>query len=178
MYSSLDQTALNITHSILSSALSGTELEWEERSGRSSGGTVIFVIHDLGASQPYRQFGLMTHQRICLGPCKSQRTRVRDEGDIQGCGLFSWTGVNQRAWRSRASWRAMIQLAFMSRMSHSQSREEAMLACWRKPLVLIINDVGLCGVGPEQAYCGIAWSCMYITWRNLWKSFKLKRNRP
>ncbi|KAF3832336.1 hypothetical protein F7725_026001 [Dissostichus mawsoni] len=64
---------------------------------RSSRGTVIFVIHDLSASQPYRQFGLMTHQRICLGPCSSQWTGLREEGDIQGCGLFSWTGVNQWA---------------------------------------------------------------------------------
>ena len=94
---------------------------------------------------------------------KSQRTRVREEGDIQRCGLFSWTGVNQWAWRSGASWRAMIRLAFMSRMSHSQSRGEALLACWRKPLVLIINDMSLNGLGPERAYCEIAVKIWYVT---------------
>ncbi len=63
----------------------------------SSSGTVTFVIHDLGASYPHRRFGLMTHQRVCVGPSKSQRTRVREEGDNRGCGLFSWPEVNQWA---------------------------------------------------------------------------------
>lgn len=51
----------------------------------------------------------------------------RDEGDIQGCDLFSWTGVNQWAWTSRASWRAKIRLGSTSRKSCSQSQEDAML---------------------------------------------------
>lgn len=59
----------------------------------ASSGTVIFAIHDLGAGQPYRQFGLMTHQRICLGPRKSQRTRVTSRSAVCSAGRGSIRGA-------------------------------------------------------------------------------------
>lgn len=88
------------------------------------------------------------------GPGRGKRVTSRAAVCSAGLGSIKW------AWRSRASWRAMIRAALMSRMSHSQSQEEAMLACWRMPLVLIINYRSLYGVGAVWAYCSFALSCI------------------
>lgn len=148
MYASQDQTALNITPSRV--GVRGEEQQWDCDICHSwpwCTPTIQAVWFDDPSENLSGSFAGAS------GP--GWGTRVTSRAAVCSAGLGSISGPEDPE-PAGEPWYAW---PFMSRMSHSQSQEEAMLACWRKPLILIINDMSLNGVGPEQANCSIALSC-------------------
>lgn len=104
----------------------------------------------------HRESGLMTHLRIRQGPLQEPKERYERRGWHAGLLSVQLDGGQSVGLKTESqlenhntAGRRVQNVPFPV----TRGGPAAML---EKPLVLIINDMSVCDVGPEKAYCSFA----------------------